>query len=104
MSSKFDFDSLDLTSKQRTALKTLLHEYADIFSTGPADLGITGVVKRQIDTGDSPLIKQVLRRVPLDPQEVVHQHVKDMPQNGPHQLSWSRRKMVVLLSVWTIVS
>ena len=82
MSSKFDFDSLDLTSKQRTALKTLLHEYADIFSTGPADLGITSVVKRQIDTGDSPLIKQVLRRVPLDPQEVVHQHVKDMPQNG----------------------
>ena len=78
MSSKFDFDSLDLISKQRTVLKTLLHVCADIFSTAPADLSRTGVVKHQIDTGDSPLIKQVLRRVPLDQQQVVHQHVKDM--------------------------
>ena len=27
-----------------------------------------------------------------------------LPVRGPHQLSWSRRKMVVLVSVWTIVS
>ena len=112
MSSKFDFDSLDLTSKQRTALKTLLHEYADIFSTGPADLGRTGVVKHQIDTGDSPLIKQALRRVPLDPQEVVHQHVKDMPQNGVERPSTSPWASPIVLvkkkddstPLWTIVS
>ena len=53
MFSKFDFDSLNLTSKQRTALKTLLHEYAVIVTTGPANLSRTGVVKHQIDTGDS---------------------------------------------------
>ena len=92
MSSKFDFDSLDLISKQRTVLKTLLHVCADIFSTAPADLGRTGAVKHQIDTGDSPLIKQVLRRVPLDQQQVVHQHVKDMLQNGivrPSSSPWA---------------
>ena len=78
MSNKFDLDSLDLTGGQRTALKTLLDEYADIFSSGPADLGRTGVVKHQIDTGDSPPIKQAPRRVPLHQQEVVRQHVEDM--------------------------
>ena len=80
--SKFDLDSLDLTGGQRAALKTLLDEYADIFSSGPADLGRTGVVKHQIDTGDSPPIKQAPRRVPLHQQEVVRQHVEDMLQNG----------------------
>ena len=82
VSNKFDLDSLDLTGGQRTALKTLLDEYADIFSSGPADLGRTGVVKHQIDTGDSPPIKQAPRRVPLHQQEVVRQHVEDMLHNG----------------------
>ena len=73
--------TLDLTDRQRTALKTLLDEYAETFSSGPADLGRTDVVKLQIDTGDSPPIKQAQRRVPLHQQEVVHQHVEDMMQN-----------------------
>ena len=58
VSSKFDLDSLNLTGRQKTTLKTLLDEYANIFSTRPADLGRTGVVKHQIDTDDSPPIKQ----------------------------------------------
>ena len=93
LSSKFDLDSLDLTGGQRTGLKTPLYEYADIFSSGPADLGRTHVVKHQMDTGDSPSIKQAPRQVPLHQQEVVHQHVEDMLQNG-----------VVLVSVWTTAS
>ena len=68
VSSKFDLDSLDMTGGQRTRLKTLLDEYADAFSSGPADLGRTSVVKHQIDTGDSPPIKQAPRRVPFHQQ------------------------------------
>ena len=74
--------SLIVAGGQRTALKTFFDEYADIFSSGPADLGRTDVVKHQIDTGDSPPIKQVPRRVTLHQQEVVHQHGEDMLQNG----------------------
>ena len=98
MSNKFDLDSLDLTGGQRTALKTLLDEYADIFSSGPADLGRTGVVKHQIDTGDSPPIKQAPRRVPLHQQEVVRQHVEDMLQNGlvrPSTVPWASNIVLV---------
>ena len=94
MSSKFDLDSLDLTGGQRTTLTTLLDEYADIFSSGPADLGRTGVVKHR----DSPPIKQVPRRVPLHQQEVVRQHAEDMLQKGvvrPSTSSWASYIVVV---------
>ena len=80
--SKFDLDSLDLTSGQRTKVSMLLDEYADMFSSGPADLGRTGMVKHRIDTGDSPPIKQAQRRVPLHQQEVVRQHVEEMLHYG----------------------
>ena len=82
MSSKFHLDSLDLNGRQRTALKTLLDEYAGIFSSRPAELGRTAVVKHQIDTVDSPPIKLAPRRVSLHQQEVVRQHEEDMLQNG----------------------
>lgn len=78
VSSKFDLDYLDLTGGQRTALKSLKDDYADIFSSRPAALGRTGVVKHHIDTGPSPPIKQAPRHVPLHQQAVVCQHMEDV--------------------------
>jgi len=43
----------------------LLCEFADIFSTGPHDLGCTDLVKHRINTGEAPPIRQPLRRFPL---------------------------------------
>ena len=88
VSSKFDLDSLDLTSGQRTKLSIV--EYAD--------MGRTGMVKHRFDTGDSPPIKQAPRRVPLHQQEVVRQHVEEMLQNGvvrPSASLWASRIVLV---------
>ena len=82
VSDNFDLSALEMTRQQKAMLVKLLDEYADIFSAGSADLGRTGIVKHQIDTGNNPPIKQAPRRVPMHQQEVVGHHVEEMLQNG----------------------
>ena len=82
MSDQFDLDTMDLSRQQRAELGSPLDEYSDIFSAGPDDLGRTGIVKHQIDTGSQPPIKQAPRRVPMHQQETVRQHVEEMLQHG----------------------
>ena len=41
----------DLGSEERQVLVPLLKEYADIFSIDKNDIGLTDVVKHEIDTG-----------------------------------------------------
>jgi len=65
VSQQFDLDTMNLTSLQKNKLANLLDEFSDIFSAGPEDLGRTGIVKHQIDTGNHPPIKQAPRHVPM---------------------------------------
>ncbi len=42
----------DLTLRQREELAAAIYEFRDVFSSGPTDMGRTGLVKHTIDTGD----------------------------------------------------
>lgn len=81
-SKQFDLDTMNLTSTQKNNLTNLLDEFSDIFSSGPEDLGRTGIVKHHIDTGSHPPIKQPPRRVPMHQQETMHKHVEEMLQHS----------------------
>ena len=88
-SEEFDLDTMNLSSPQRKELASLLDQFTDIFSSGPADLGQTGIMQHCIDTGDHPPIKQAPRRVPMHQQGTVCQHVEDVLQHGVIQPSTS---------------
>ena len=89
VSEQFDLDTMDLSSPQKSKLANLLDEFSDIFSSGPEDIGRTGIVKHQIDTGNHPPIKQPPRRVPMHQQGTLRKHVEDMLQHGVVQPSTS---------------
>ena len=89
VSDQFNLDTLNLTSPQKEKLANLLDEFSDIFSSGPADLGRTDIVKHQIDTGSHSPIKQAPRRVPMHQQATVRKHVEEMLQHGVVQPSTS---------------
>ena len=55
-SEQLDLDTMNLSSPQRKDLASLLDEFTDIFSSGPADLGRIGIVQHRIDTGDTLLL------------------------------------------------
>ena len=54
VSEQFDLDAMNPTSPQRKELASLLGEFNDVPSSGPADLGRTGIIQHRIDTGDHP--------------------------------------------------
>ena len=56
---QFDLHTMNLSSPQRKELTSLLDEFTDIFSSGPADLERTGIVQHCIDTGDTLLLSKL---------------------------------------------
>uniref|UniRef100_A0AAV2K6V2 Integrase p58-like C-terminal domain-containing protein n=1 Tax=Knipowitschia caucasica TaxID=637954 RepID=A0AAV2K6V2_KNICA len=57
-------------------LAHLLHSYADIFSTGPTDLGRTNIVQHDIQTLPGPPVKQPPRRMAADKQLAADQQLQ----------------------------
>ena len=55
----------DLTGKQFNDLKAVMLEASDVFALDNSELGRTNLVKRTIDTGDNPPIKQQPYRTPM---------------------------------------
>ena len=81
-------DGLSTTEKEQ--LQLLLETYADVFAEHGADIGRTGRVQHQIDTGSSPPIRQPLRRMPLAKRDQAQKLLQDMlerdivePSNSP---------------------
>ncbi len=62
--------SEDLTLRQREELAAAFYENRDVFSSGPTDMGRTGLVKHTIDTGDQRPVKLPPRRLPIAKQEL----------------------------------
>ena len=60
----------------------VLVEYQDIFATHKYDLGLTNLVKHNIDTGDHPPIKQNPRRLPLVQTEEARAQLKELLEQG----------------------
>ncbi len=53
----------DLTIRQREELAAAIYEFRDIFSSGPTDMGRTGLVKHTTDTGGQRC--HTKRRLPI---------------------------------------
>ena len=53
VSDLFEHSSVNVGVDQREKIHSFLTEFADVFSTGPQDLGRTSKVKHKIDTGDA---------------------------------------------------
>ena len=88
----------DLTLQQREELAAAIYEYQDVFSSGPTDMGRTGLVKHTIDTGDQRPIRLLPRRLPITKQEIEKEEVQKMLDRGviePCQSSWASPVVLV---------
>ncbi|GBN95947.1 Retrovirus-related Pol polyprotein from transposon 297 [Araneus ventricosus] len=76
-------DNLEgLNEEQRTAVKGLLQEFQNLFSTSDSDVGRCNMTQHRINTGNHPPIKQYPRRLPLAKKEEAERLVKEMVDNG----------------------
>ncbi len=92
----------DLTLQQREELAAAIYEYRDVFSSGPTDMGRTGLVKHTIDTGDQRPIRLPPRRLPITKQEIEKEEVQKMLDRGvtqPCQSSWASPVVLVIKKV-----
>ncbi|GBN37195.1 hypothetical protein AVEN_12131-1 [Araneus ventricosus] len=71
-----------LNEEQRRAVRKLLKEFQNLFSTCDADVGRCNMTQHRINTGDHPPIKQYSRRLPLARKEEADHLVKEMVDNG----------------------
>ncbi|GBN81789.1 Retrovirus-related Pol polyprotein from transposon 297, partial [Araneus ventricosus] len=76
-------DNLEILDEgQRTAVRKLLKEFQNLFSTCDADVGRCNMTQHRINMGDHSLIKLYPRRLPLARKEEVDNLVKEMVDNG----------------------
>ena len=67
----------------------LVEKYSDIFALDATELGSTNLVTNSINTGDSPPIRQPVRRVPFALHMKMEQLVQEMMDQGVIQHSSS---------------
>ena len=87
----FEREASNLMPCQKDALH-VLHDYADISSQGPKDLGQTDLAQHRSDTGDAPPLRQPPRRLPLSKREEAQRAIQEMHQQGliePSMSPWS---------------
>ena len=90
----FDFSGSNLDTTQQQQLKSLLHEFGDMFTP---KLGKTSMVKHAIRTKGPP-IRQPIRRLPMSTQGVIEQEVQRMLKEGiirPSSSPWSSPVVLV---------
>ncbi|GBM01909.1 Retrovirus-related Pol polyprotein from transposon 412 [Araneus ventricosus] len=71
-----------LNEEQRIAIRKLLKEFQNLFSTWDADVSHCNMTQHRINTGDHPPIKQYPRRLPLAKKDETERLVKEMVDNG----------------------
>ncbi|GBN32418.1 hypothetical protein AVEN_169512-1 [Araneus ventricosus] len=71
-----------LNEEQRTAVRELLQEFQNLFSTCDSDVGRCYMTQHRINIGNHPPIKQYPRRFPLAKKEEAESLVKEMVDNG----------------------
>ena len=74
--------SRHLGSDHRGEVADLLTEFADVFSTSDDDLGKTGIVRHQINTGGAQPIQQWARRMPIHQRAEAETEVQKMLKRG----------------------
>ncbi|GBM55009.1 Retrovirus-related Pol polyprotein from transposon 412 [Araneus ventricosus] len=86
-----------LNEEQRTAVKELLQEFQNLFSTSDSDVGRCNMTQHRINTGNHPPIKQYPRRLPLAKKEEAERLVKEMVDNGIIEESSGPRASPIVL-------
>ena len=87
-----------LTLQQREELAAGIYKYRGVFSSGPTDMGRTGLVNHTVDTGDQRPIRLLTRRLPITKQEIEKEEVQKMLDRGviePCQSSWASPVVLV---------
>ncbi len=90
--------SEDLMMRQREELAAAIYEHRDVFSSGPVNMGRTGLVKHTIDTGDQRPVRLPPRRLPIAKQEIQREEVQKILDRGviePCQSSWASPVVLV---------
>ena len=67
-----------LSTAEQQQLFTVLSEYADIFAERSGDFGRTNKIRHSINTGDSPPIRQPVRRMPPYRREEARKLLSEM--------------------------
>ena len=78
----YEKSTAGLSEEDARKVRKLLTNYSDVFSSGPMDLGLTGLVKHHIPTADKPPIRQRPRRIPFALREEAERTVTEMHQQG----------------------
>ncbi|GBM32909.1 Retrovirus-related Pol polyprotein from transposon 412 [Araneus ventricosus] len=71
-----------LNEEQRTAVRELLQDFQNLFSTSDSDVSRCNMTQHRFNIGNHPLIKQYQRRLPLAKKEEAERLVKEMEDNG----------------------
>jgi len=82
----------------KSQLSQLLESYKDVFSYSEFDLGCTGIVSHEIDTGDNRPFKQPLRPQPRAHLPAIDQLLHEMQSQGiiePCQSEWASNIVLV---------
>lgn len=87
----------EATEEQCDALKQLISDNSDVFALSDNELGHTDLVQHQVDTGDSPPIKQPVRRVSFFYQDKIACMVDEMERLGVIRKSTSAWSSPVVL-------
>ncbi len=89
-------EQLDTVTSE--SLKRLLIKHADVFALHDDDLGRTNLVQHDINTGDTPPIRQPPRRVPTTLQSELDAEIESMLAKGaiePGQSPWASPVVLV---------
>ena len=90
--------SLSVSAEEMKQLYDILGEFHDIFSLDDDERGETSLVEFNIDTGDSPPIKQAARRVPYAARHEIATQLSKMQDGGviqPSKSSWASPVVLV---------
>ena len=80
------------------ALKDILMDHLDVFSTGEYDLGQTDIIMHHIDTENAKPVRQPLRRFPPAHVEAISDHVDNLLRQGiiePASSPWASNIVLV---------
>ena len=67
-----------LDVEQSRQVRHLLNEFSDVFVSSDKDIGRTGIIKHEIETGNARPIKHKPRRLPLQKSEEADKQIKEM--------------------------
>jgi len=94
----FDRSSIELNSEEQLQLRTLLIDYASVFSKGDLDIGLFKGIQHKIDTGDARPVTERMRRTPMGFVEEEEQHLQLMLDHGiisPSCSEWASAPVLV---------